>query len=175
MLASRRKLILFEKMHRPDFVQFLCMVLSSGLFSMCSNDVDSPVTIVGSWSTLNYIQVHEARDITSDIILWTDTIQYGKTEFEFLSCTTPCVIQPLFVVAQNVKTLQGSWEMDDPGKVIRVRSIANTYMTADTLINGHNYTFDRFLNGMEFEVLDLKANRMILRQGTLYIEFTRTN
>ena len=167
--------------------KLLLTLIIFSFFFACEKDEDvvkeiDTTLLSGNWYLVKqykndylfqyYSQIHECINIDNGETLWVDTIKFGATTFYFSEYNNQSVFNSFNLKSENVRDLFGIWYFTENKNEIRIQSAATEYMTEDTIINEHSYSFFNFLN-FEFEISEVTETSLELTKGSQKLIFER--
>lgn len=107
-------------------------------------------------------------------IMWTDIIKFGLPTFYFSEENDFPIFSTFILKSENMRDLYGYWELSltENKHELRIRPSINEYMCEDTIINGHNYSFDSFVPG-GFKIFNISDSKLVLTTTNDSLVFKR--
>jgi hypothetical protein len=139
--------------------RFLIAVVAINILVGCDSEESKPTKdltqLEGTWtmtsqvrdgkSVGSYSQIWKAINFDNNEILWIDTIKFGTTTFQFSKYEEGAFTNTITLSSEHVRELYGVWTLTG-SDTLKMNPVINTYMTEDTLINGHRYSFQTLID-----------------------------
>jgi hypothetical protein len=138
----------------------------------------------GSWSMTEhyegdimencYSQTHIGVNMDTGETLYTDIIKFGLPTFYFSEYDSTSIFNTFILKSENIRDLYGTWSCSiiDNKNEINIQSYINEYMSEDTTINGHNYSFYTFVPN-KFEIYNITDSKLVLTTSNDSLIFER--